>query len=87
MPNYTKQVYNSFTIRHNKQLSHHFWPHLLQLCDEISKELCHILLFTGVQWLLVHGISLAETLGVVRLSLTLLNNGPTIRRVTSTSPN
>lgn len=52
--------------------SYHVWRHLLQFTDKVGKELGHVLLFSCVQWLLVHGVGLTETAGVVSLSLTFL---------------
>ena len=39
--------------------------HLLQLGDKIGEELGHVLLFPGVQRLLVHRVHFAKVLGVV----------------------
>lgn len=51
---------------------YHVWRHLLKFADKVCKELRHVLLFSCVQWLLVHGVRLTETAGIVRLSLTFL---------------
>lgn len=46
--------------------------HFFDLGDEVGEELGHVLLLAGVQRLFVHGVSLTEGPGVVRLPLTLL---------------
>lgn len=46
--------------------------HLLHLGDEVSEELCHVLLLAGVQRLFVHRVGLTERPRVVRLPLALL---------------
>ena len=43
--------------------------HLLRLGEEVDEELGHVLLFPGVEGLVVHGVGLAEGEGVVRLPL------------------
>lgn len=47
--------------------------HLLDLGDEVSEELSHVLLLAGVQRLLVHRVGLAEGPRVVGLPLALLH--------------
>lgn len=57
---------------HNIKLSYQSWRHFLYFTDQISKELCHILLFTSVQRLFVHGVCPAKGFRVVSLSFTCL---------------
>lgn len=47
--------------------------HLLDLGDEVSEELGHVLLLASVQWLLVHRVGLAERSRVVGLPLAFLH--------------
>lgn len=47
--------------------------HLLDLGDEVSEELRHVLLLASVQWLLVHRVGLAEWPRVVGLPLAFLH--------------
>lgn len=51
--------------------------HLLNLGDEVSEELCHVLLLASVQRLLVHRVGLAERSRVVGLPLTFLHTSET----------
>ena len=68
-------------MRHTKMVTdtgrkargtYQFRGHFLNLGDEVSEELSHVLLLARVQWLVVHDVHLAEALWVVRLAFTLL---------------
>ena len=45
--------------------THQLRTHLLHFGNDISEELSHVFLLTGVQWLVVHRVVLAETIRVV----------------------
>ena len=49
--------------------------HFLHLRQKVDEELRHIFLFTGIQWLVVHLVSLAERQRIVRLPLGLAQVG------------